>query len=474
MEQSGLGSLAAVGKRMEAYGRNGDTMLVHMTPEEVGGLHSLAEAHGGKLTLNPHTGLYEASFLKKLLPAILGAGLMFIPGVNALAAAAMVGGGYGIAKGSLKKGLMAGLSAYGGASLAGGLGAGAAAAGSASTSQAAGLSSGVMGGVTSGVSAAGNVAAPMVTTAASPLGAGLTMNQVAARMGELSGGLAGSTGGIASLAPNVVASVAPNVVAGEAAKTVAPNIIGRLMGPKAGILADNFSAASRAGLGGTSMASKYAPRIAATGLLSAISGAFKPKTIKAPVEAPSSYRGPYIAAKRVPRFRGPDYDPNDSSEFQYFDTVNPYPSVVPASSVPGYNGSYDGSYEGLEAIRNLAAGGPVSLDGGGFVVDARTVAELGNGSSSAGQEILARLGGQKVKGKGDGVSDSVNASIDGGQRAKVARDEVKFSRAAVTKIGRGDPKRGVRKLYGLMAQAQQARKTATPGQDTGLSSLVRA
>ena len=472
MEQSGLGSLAAVGKRMEAYGRNGDTMLVHMTPEEVGGLHSLAEAHGGKLTLNPHTGLYEASFLKKLLPAILGAGLMFIPGVNALAAAAMVGGGYGVAKGSLKKGLMAGLSAYGGASLAGGLGAGAAAAGSASTSQAAGLSSGAMGGVTSGVSAAGNAAAPMVTTAASPLGAGLTMNQVAARMGELSGGLAGSTGGIGALAGSTggIASVAPNVVAGEAAKTVTPNIIGRLMGPRAGAVADNFSAASRAGLGGIPMASKYAPMVAATGLLSTVSGALKPGTIKAPAEAPSSYRGPYIAAKRVPRFRGPDYDPNDSSEFQYFDTVNPYPSVVPASSVPGYNGSY----EGLEAIRNLAAGGPVSLDGGGFVVDARTVAELGNGSSSAGQEILARLGGQKVKGKGDGVSDSVNASIDGGQRAKVARDEVKFSRAAVTKIGRGDPKRGVKKLYGLMAQAQQARKTATPGQDTGLSSLVRA
>jgi hypothetical protein len=52
---------------------------------------------------------------------IAGGALMMIPGVNALAAAAMVGGGVGLAKGSLKEGLMAGLSAYGGAGLATGL-----------------------------------------------------------------------------------------------------------------------------------------------------------------------------------------------------------------------------------------------------------------------------------------------------------------------------------------------------------------
>jgi hypothetical protein len=89
-----------------------------MTPKEVGSLQAVAKAHGGSLTINPHTGLAEAGFLKGLLPTLLGAGLA-ATGVGAPLAALMVGGGYTIANGGdLKKGLMAGLGAYGGAGLA--------------------------------------------------------------------------------------------------------------------------------------------------------------------------------------------------------------------------------------------------------------------------------------------------------------------------------------------------------------------
>lgn len=106
---------------LSAQGRNGDSMLIHMAPEEVQGLQSLAMAAGGSLSINPETGLYEASFLKKLLPTLLGIGLSFIPGVGPLAAAGLVGAGETIRTGDLGKGLMAGLGAYGGAGLAGGL-----------------------------------------------------------------------------------------------------------------------------------------------------------------------------------------------------------------------------------------------------------------------------------------------------------------------------------------------------------------
>lgn len=111
----GIASLLA------SHGRNGDSMLVHMTPGEVQGLQSLAMAAGGSLTINPETGLYEASFLKKLLPTLLGVGLSFIPGIGPLAAAGLVGAGETLRTGDLGKGLMAGLGAYGGAGLAGGL-----------------------------------------------------------------------------------------------------------------------------------------------------------------------------------------------------------------------------------------------------------------------------------------------------------------------------------------------------------------
>jgi hypothetical protein len=126
-----------------------------------------------------------------------------------------------------------------------------------------------------------------------------------------------------------------------------------------------------------------------------------------------------------------------------------------------------GGLEGLN-IGRFAAGGNVNLRDGSFVVDARTVSELGNGSSGAGQELLARHGGQPIRGPGDGVSDSIPASIGGRQRAKVARDEVKFDPEAVQRLGGGDLQRGAKKLYALMEKAQKARKAAGRGQDTKL------
>jgi len=144
-------SLHVLANHMSSKGRNGDSMLVHMTPNEVQGLQALAMKHGGSLTINPDTGLPEANFLKKLLPMIAGFALnTFVPGLGtavggmfgtsaAIGTGIAVGGITGLASGSLEKGLMAGLGAYGGAGLSEGLlGAGAASnAGQALTTEAA-------------------------------------------------------------------------------------------------------------------------------------------------------------------------------------------------------------------------------------------------------------------------------------------------------------------------------------------------
>jgi hypothetical protein len=121
----------------------------------------------------------------------------------------------------------------------------------------------------------------------------------------------------------------------------------------------------------------------------------------------------------------------------------------------------------------MATGG-VGLKDGSFVVDARTVSELGNGSSGAGQDLLARFGGKAIKGPGDGVSDSIRANIGGRQEARVARDEVKFDPKAVQRLGKGDPRKGSDRLYALMAKAHDARQGAKRGQDTGLKGLLGA
>ena len=116
-----------------------------------------------------------------------------------------------------------------------------------------------------------------------------------------------------------------------------------------------------------------------------------------------------------------------------------------------------------ERVQNHnARGGSVNMGNGSFVVDARTVSELGNGSSNAGIEMLQRLGGQAVRGPGDGVSDSVPAKIGGVQNARVARDEVIFPAQAVKRLG------GAKKLYALMDKAHKARKKAGRGTDTKL------
>ena len=106
-------SLQHAAKHLEKHGRNGDTVLVHMSKGEVKSLNDIAMAHGGHLTINPHTGLPEAGFLSSLLPMVAGAGLMAISGgaINPLTAGLLVGGGTGLMTGDVKKGLVAGLGA---------------------------------------------------------------------------------------------------------------------------------------------------------------------------------------------------------------------------------------------------------------------------------------------------------------------------------------------------------------------------
>lgn len=126
-----------VAQQLAAYGRNGDTTLVHMSEGEVQGLRALARKAGTSLTTNPHTGLPEAFNLMSLLPIAAG----FIPGVGPLASMAL-GAGLGALtnKGNpLMGAISGGLGAYGGGNLAGALsGAGESALASTAASEAAG------------------------------------------------------------------------------------------------------------------------------------------------------------------------------------------------------------------------------------------------------------------------------------------------------------------------------------------------
>ena len=475
----GLPSLSGLNNRMnpmaqelQNQGRDEDSMLVHMTPGEVNSLQGLAMAHGGSLTINPETGLPEAGFLKKLLPTLLGAGLMLIPGVNALAAAGMVAGGSVLKTGSLKKGLMAGLQAYGGASLAGGLGAG---------------------------NVFGNAAKEAAKKAA--VGNFINSPEFAKQLATKYGGqVAGQAAAVGSAVPAGLNLSIPGAVEGAVKVTGnLPGAISQAAGQtaaKTGIpaLMQNFGDAAKAGLPG-GIIGKAAPMLAASGLMSGVTGAMTPSGggMAGPEgQIDNSYQGPYYAQDRQ-RILDPE-GPTSSKQRRHYavsmpeiyntmgQVVQPGSNTVRGTQImqpvlnpnakkgqpmydfrpTTYMGGVDPEEEGY------ADGGEVEMSDGAFVLDARTVSELGNGSSNAGIEALRRIGGRPINGPGDGVSDSIPARIGRDQPARVARDEVLMPAEAVRRIGKGSPERGADKLYSLMNKAHKARKKAGRGQDTKL------
>ena len=106
--QMAKGGLASMAQRVQSAGRNGDTMLAHITPQEA----SLLERRGGLGSMNPSTGLPEYGFfkkLKKIVKAVAPIAVSFIPGIGPVAAAALSAGTTAALGGNLKQSLLAGL-----------------------------------------------------------------------------------------------------------------------------------------------------------------------------------------------------------------------------------------------------------------------------------------------------------------------------------------------------------------------------
>ena len=576
-------------RHIQSQGRGKDSVLIHMTPGEVGGLQALAKAHGGSLTINPKTGLPEAGFLDTLLPILAGVAGSFV-GIPPWITAAGVGALTGAVKNDLGAGLMAGLGAFGGA----GLGAAMAAPAAASAALPGAIAAPTALGANAGVAGIGTAADLTPAAMAGNLGAApITVSNAGAYVPGAT--LAAPTASAAppsalsvakdswELAGNAPAYTPPPPDAGVSSFTSQPWTFDRAgdhLGKQfSDITSGNASTGTYAGLAGLAL-----PLLGGLGG----QGGFKePKPEK------STYDGPYRPTTRAVSYPDALRRATDSSEWSYFSPFNPSPGFEKAAKGgsigdwhlhqgdPGGGGGGGGGYAGpgpmvsppaaglpgsnvvtgpvvmptagyrpgqdpehnynfrpvggmvppaaagasggrgafgslgilgpifaladrvlipkggssssssspvpmnykynpaTQSIVRMATGGLTALNRGGvplhngsFVVDARTVSEIGNGSSGAGQEALARLGGVPIHGPGDGVSDSIHANIGGVQRAKVARDEVKFDPDAVRRLGKGSHKKGSDKLYALMERAKKARASAKRGENTGLAALV--
>lgn len=441
--QSGLSVYTnPLAEQLQSMGRGEDKMLVHMTPGEVQSLRGLAQLTGGDLTTNPNTGLPEAGWLGNLLPTLFGVlgAAVGIP-TWALGLGGLVGGT--AATGSLTKGLMMGLQSFGGAGLGNAVG-----LGGKISSNAFGLAGG-----------AGGAAAPAAASAVAPssLGGGLAAAPAAPAVASAPGSLGGGLANIGA-APSAVQSLVNAPLLGQAALPEAAQMLAQTgaeqVGTKAGLIS-KFSDATKVPLLG-----KYGPYAAGIGLLSAAMPS--PKEVKPEEEKTNfPYKGAYTSRReRLSPTPVDINDPTTSYERKWFGPTKFYdrdgkefiPGTPTDKPVPYY-----------------AKGGEMHMEEGSFIFPARETSEIGNGSSRAGQEVLARLGGKPIDGHGDGVSDSIHARIGGTQEARVARDEVYFSPQDVARIGGGSHERGTKKLYALMDKARNARKRAAIGADTKLS-----
>lgn len=437
-------SLQLAAQHLSNQGRGPDDTLVHMSRDEVKSLNDLAMAHGGQLTINPQTGLPEAGFLSSLLPMVAGAALTGLSGgaINPLTAGMIVGGGTMLMGGSLQKGLMAGLGAYGG----GGLGGGLADLGVSSES-------GLTGGATGGANVPNTTAlenAKLAEQAKLAQAAKYTSPDFLDVDGTGSNYLPTGSGGLNVTGNNIGAdfeqmpgnmpqgNLVSNPLTGSQLPpqpTMTDRLSNMYQGAKSIVTdptADKFKA-----LGGGSYA----------GLAQTVGAAAAPVASEGLKTAGLNIPTTQQKQQSVPHYR---FSPG---------MVTP----TPAAGATGTENTYfNPSYTALsdEESQQLYPGYPAAkaADGGmmGYATGGLSDAHYNLGGYSDGGRLL--------RGPGDGVSDSIPAVIGKKQPARLADGEFVVPARIVSEIGNGSTEAGARKLYAMMDRIQTARgKTVGKG-----------
>ncbi len=417
---------------LAALGRGPDTQLVHMAPSEVQSLQSLAKAHGGSLTINPETGLPEAGFLSSILPMVIGAGLTAASGgtLTPLMAAMMTGGGYAAATGSLKKGLMAGFGAYGGAGLGGAL-------------SGAGATQGLMAGDAASQAAMGNAA-----NAKDLLLARGAETAAPGMFGNASAGLSNMGAGIQGLGSEAGRSAFMTQIGGAKGLGMAG------LAAASPMLMDTTTKQPEIKPGDASMGQRYSY---APGLVSPMPtpdvpgyGAqgqdfgreqtyFKPQYAKLSDEAARSVYG-YANGGPVEAMSNANAIGANTGYPQAGIRTGAY--SVPSQQPMGQNvvtGAQDAAIDPYTGQQQFAKGG---------------LSNLGDYSD----------GGRLLRGPGDGVSDNIPAMIGKKQPARLADGEFVVPARIVSELGNGSTEAGARKLYAMMDRVQKSRgKTVGKG-----------
>ena len=436
---------------LASLGRNGDTMLMHVSPREVQGLQGLAMSHGGSLTINPHTGLPEAfsfgRFLSSLLPA---------------AAGFMMGGPGGAAMG-----LEAGSTAATLAPIVAGAATGGILAGAQGDNAIMGMLTGGLGGY-----GGGNIASSMGKLGASQAAGNIASNAGVTNLSPAIGqsGIVGSTGqlgadmgfGVAGKqAADLTTQALPNMAAGPSfTSTPSASPFDTSMGNI------NTGFKELTGQGNMSVGDafdKYSTPVKEGGAGGSKLGLASTFGVPAIQEATRIEPTAMIDMEAIRK----------AKEDKYRDRVTGGLNLSPDSNLRL------AAQGGL--INSYALGGPVEATSGSSVYgnldgtiaqqtpkDDYGIGRLNNLASAQSINQASLTGyamggltslkpGGYLDGQGDGMSDSIPATIDGKQQARLADGEFVVPADVVSHIGNGSSKAGSQRLYSMLDKIRQAR-----------------
>lgn len=425
-------------KGLASLGRHGDSMLLHVSPSEVEGLKALGAMTGRKVSTNPHTGMPEAFDFGDFLTSLIPTGVGFLLGGPAGA----------------KIGETLGSTAAAAAPVVGGMAAGALVAGAKGDDP---LLGGVMGGL--GGYGGGNLAKTVGTMGANTLNAPLNA-EVAARAAQQSaGGYAptfGGTGnvGMASNFQNqlggvgAVKNVLPGQVSPQSYEALKSGI-GQLASDPFGAGYDAFKAAGGSGM-------QLGMPLAMAGL-SGIQEDLYPEPDMSMEEKRKAEENKY----RDPR-----------TGLLNLTQASPGLKLMATGGTVGSNQSTisTGGIQDLYGTNDQTTGTQqLSKDGYG-IGRLENLASQGSNAKAAdtfyamGGPVSFAQGGQNyLDGHGDGMSDSIPATIEGKRPARLADGEFVIPADVVSHLGNGSSKAGAKRLYDMLHKVRKAR-TGNPKQ----------
>ena len=433
-----------IAKGLASLGRHGDTMLMHVSPSEVEGLKALGAMTGRRVTTNPHTGMPEAfdfgDFFTSLLPTVAGVLLapetggaslgltgltaQVAPIVGGMATGALVAGAKG--DNPLMGGLMGGLGGYGGGNLGGSLAKmGANAASAATPAGVSGLNAGQI---------------------ENALQVPLDEAKNIAQYGPLTEDMSSTLKNIKEFGP-LTQSTAP-VTGMENLQTGVKQL-----------LADpvkNWDAYKQAG----GSASQLGMPLVMAGFSGAQKDLF-PQPDKLEEEKrkaeENKYRDPRTGLLNLTQ-ASPDLKFAASgglmNAYATGGTVGANQSTISAGGIQDLYGTNDqttGTQQlskdgyGIGRLENLASQG--------------SNAKAADTFYAMGGPIAFAKGGHQgyLDGEGDGMSDSIPATIEGKQPARLADGEFVIPADVVSHIGNGSSKAGSKQLYAMLDRIRKAR-----------------